>query len=355
MLVIIFNTLCTLIGLMISNKVDIHIRPIQIHGHCVLDITVGDKTVNTLIKENVTYSFDYPKHERLLISMVKTGKDINLVKAKKEQSLQVSVELNGFKCHAELFGQFFTKNNPYVNDQTLQTNILSLNGTWVLNVPIWYLDGKSAFEIKSKMRDLRQDSSIATFGCSFTYGWCTDNMHTWPSQLKNLTGRKVCNYGVGGSNNTEIINTALDYTTNYNTHDVVILLCHFCRLQLTDNVETISTHPQLPMPKKKHFKEEIKKLIMFGETELIFAGQSLSLLDKISKIKKNITGKVYVSTYVDKEHYEYIKRINNDDFEMLPFFDMDEKYQKASDGQHPGKEHYRLFAENIVQYINGKD
>jgi len=333
-----------------AHKLKITLEPLHDSEPCHVSIRINDEVVNQKLETAQEFNFDYADSEWLEFKIHKTGKHKTLVDKKHKQELHItSVTLNGFNCYPEIFGSFTSKDNPYVNESTIQTAKCTLNGIWNIKVPIWRLDGVNGFQLKNKMRDLANDCSIATFGCSFTYGFEMEKTDTWPAQLSQLTGRKVLNFGVGGSNNTEIIENAVYIAKEFNVDDVVILLCHFSRVQLQDGEEVISTNIQMDWPKK--FRHEMDKIINYSETELLFAGQSKSFLEKIKDIRNNINGKIYVSTYIE-DHYRCLQMIQNDDFTLLPFFELDKTKEIAIDGTHPGKSDYRHFAKNIVKYID---
>ena len=337
----------------IKHQVTLVLTPTYKNKPCHVIIKIADKQIERKIEEEQQFTFDYPNSLFFELSICKTGKTLDIVKNNHKQELKISkLTLNGFNCYPALFGEFSIQDNPYVDNKKIQTDNLTLNGIWKLKIPIWNLDGKDGFMLKNKMRDDIGDSTIATFGCSFTYGNNVKIDQPWPNQLAELTGKKVLNFGIGGSNNTEICESAQHYAMNYKVKDIIILLCHFSRLQLTDTHGTVSwnaTHDRLPK-----FKDEIDQIIKYGETEILFAGQSVSLIEKIKKIKEHIDGKVYVSTYIP-DHYKCLEKIENKDFVLLPFFELDKKYKFTSDGNHPGPDHHRQFAQSIVTYINKKD
>lgn len=339
----------------LTHKLKITLVPIHDSTPCHVCLKVNDKTINQEMQTKQEFVFDYAHSDWLEIEIHKTGKTKDLVDKKHKQELLVeNVSLNGFNCFPNLFGQFAVKDNSYLNESLLQTSHLTLNGIWSLKLPLWHLNGINGFDLKNKMRDIPNDCDVATFGCSFTYGNHIDSQATWPAQLSKLSGRKILNFGVGGSNNTEITENALYFTKKYQAHDVVLLLCHFSRLQIKDGANFLSAHVNMTEPQTAYVKNEMQKIVKYGETELLFASQSKYFLEKIKEIKKNIKGKIYISTYI-KDHYECLLQIKNDDFVILPFFDMDVSKKMAKDGRHPSEEHYRHFAKNIVQYVNGKN
>ena len=178
-----------------------------------------------------------------------------------------------------------------------------------------------------------------------------ESNETWPSHLNKLLGKKIKNFGIKGSNNQEIIATALDYSSKYKVHDIIILLCAFARLQLKDKNKIYSWWPNHPNKKiEKQFQNTINNIVNYGESSILFSGQVLDLKEQVEQIKENISGNVYVSSYIP-EQYDILKATTTS-LNILPIYDVSKDYQLASDNLHPGSEHNRQFAESVVQYIN---
>lgn len=316
-----------------------------------IEVIVNKKSIyNEILKNNITLEFDWTEEDFFKIEIKKTGKTLDIVKNLERQEVTVEeVLLNGFSLHPDKFGIFYNKDNPYIKDAQIQSNHLALNGRWILDVPLFTLKGIPTLTSK-KFRDKVINSSIACFGCSFTFGSLLEYNESWPAQLSIITRKDVKNYGIGGSNNQEIIANACEYAKKYQTNDVIILLCHFCRLQLIKDNQLCNWHPESNNKFYKLFPKELKKMIDYSETSLLFAGQVPYFLEKIEEIKSNIKGNVFVSTYIE-DHYECLKKIDNKNFILLPFYEMSKEYPLAFDNLHPGFEHNRLFAKSISQYI----
>jgi len=337
-----------------------------------IEVIVNKKSIyNEILKNNITLEFDWTEEDFFKIEIKKTGKTLDIVKNLERQEVTVEeVLLNGFSLHPDKFGIFFIKNNPYVKDAQIQSNHLALNGTWTLDVPLFTLKGIPTLTSNKEFRDKVTNSSIACFGCSFTFGSFLEYNESWPAQLSINTRKDVKNYGIGGSNNQEIIANACEYAKKYQTNDVIILLCHFCSLQLIKDNQLHNWQPLISRKLQKLIKDnqlcnwqpdsdnkfyklfpkELKKMIDYSETSLLFAGQVPYFLEKIEEIKSNIKGNVFVSTYIE-DHYECLKKIDNKNFILLPFYEMSKEFPLASDNFHPGPEHNRLFAESILEYI----
>jgi|TARA_R110000822_G_scaffold153404_1_gene292879 hypothetical protein len=331
-----------------SGKISLH--TVYDSTPSAITVTVGqEKIFDGELQKAVTLDFQWFDDNSFKIKISKTGKTMAVVKRMHRQEVVVeNLSINGFTLHPEKFGEFKSNDNPFVADSTLQTNRLDLNGEWTLDVPLFPLHGIATLRSYKEFRDTLSDSDTACFGCSFTYGTAIEPYNTWPAVLGSSTGRIVKNYGIGGSNNQEIIANALEYVSNYKTNNVILMLCHFCRLQLAKGGQIYNWHPTSDI--QDFFPDQLRQMVNHGETSLLFAGQVPYFTNMIEKIKRNISGNVYVSTYIE-DHYKCLEKIAPKDFILLPFYELSKDLQFASDGQHPGPEHNRLFAERISKYI----
>jgi hypothetical protein len=339
---------------MINHQITLSLKTIYSDIPAHIEILIDNRSVfnNLLLKDSV-FEFDYPDNDTFNIEIKKTGKNIDIVKKNQKQEVVIDkLLLNGFDLHPDKFGIFSIKDNPYVKDHEIQTNKLTLNGLWTFTIPLFSLEGESTLKSHKGFKDSVSNSSIACFGCSFTYGFGLQDHESWPAVLSKLTGLDIKNYGIGGSNNQEIIANALEYVKTYKTKNIILLLCHFCRLQLKKGNKLYNWIVHIDTEKEyyKLFTDHIDKMINFSETTLLFSRQVPYFLKTIEEIKKNISGQIFVSTYIE-DHYECLKKIDNKNFILLPFYEMSKEYPLAFDNKHPGAEHNRLFAESIVKYL----
>ena len=183
----------------ISLKTEYTSVPAHLKIYCS-DELVFDNTIDKSLV--IKKQFETPKVFELKI--IKTGKNIDLVKKDHVQKVQIEkVSVNGINLKINEFGNFQVHDNPYVDDHTLQTVDLNLNGTWTLQLQEQKLIGQ--FDpAKAKIRDSIQDCDIACFGCSQTYGVFLDHNETWPYFLGKELGLDVKNFGVAGSNYNEM-------------------------------------------------------------------------------------------------------------------------------------------------------
>jgi hypothetical protein len=335
-----------------ENNVCINLKTIYNEHPAHVEIIAEDLThYRGSIKTDTTIEFPYSNKERFTIQIIKTGKSLDIVNKNQKQEIIVDdVLLNNCSLHPNLFGTFNQKNNSYLTDSTIKTNVLNLNGDWHMDIPLFSLKGKSAIN-RAEFKDTFENSDIACFGCSFTLGWLLKPNESWPSQLSKLLGKKVKNFGIGASNNQEIIATALDYSSKYKVQDIIILLCHFSRVQLENSNGIYNWWPNSKNKElEKPFQDTINNIVNYGESSILFSGQVLDLKEQVKQIKENISGNVYVSSYIP-EQYDILKATAKS-LNILPMYELLKNYKLASDNKHPGPEHNRQFAENIIQYIN---
>jgi len=72
-------------------------------------------------------------------------------------------------------------------------------------------------------------NTLATFGCSFTYGGGSKNPETdsWGAQLSEKMNIKHVNYGEGGSSNDRIVRKLIHHDTDLNDNMLVVIMFSF--------------------------------------------------------------------------------------------------------------------------------
>lgn len=310
-----------------------------------LKISVADEIIfEGIINKTITLKHETKLSARLVIQIDKSGKTKEVVNSREAQEIFVSkILLNGLDQHANKFGVFKQKNNSYVRDKHLHGNEMALNGSWFLDVPVFRQEFTP--ELDRKQRDSFEDTEIACFGCSFTYGSYLDHDQTWPHYL----GGNVKNYGVGGNSISAIVGTAHWYVSNFKCEKLIILLPHVCRLQFYDKLKGLWTF--IPF-KAEQAKREIKKtfddIVMFGEPSLIFSGYAARMKELLAEMNKRTD--LYISSY-QTDTYVMLNEIISDECQILPFYELSDKFDLASDKEHPGPEHNRIFADQIRPII----
>ena len=311
----------------------------SIPSHCTVHVC-GELIFDSIVSKNIELTKEIDRFEQFTVKVTKGGKMSDLVKKNHKQILVVqNITLNGIALKVQEFGRFELKNNPYVKEETLQTNYLSLNGEWLLELPRRSLRGHLDIgRIQGEeLRDDIGDCDIACFGCSQTWGSSLEYEESWPSQLQKITGRSVRNLGIGGSNNNEIMAFADYYINNYKSDVALIYLPHSFRRQLIVdgkvlNLSTVS--------------EKNRELLIHGEEHSI-ASLSGELYDRLENISKK--SKVYFGTYQTSEYDLYQKTPLKK--YMFPFLQGD-NYPKASDNQHHGAEFNRDFARMLTGFLD---
>jgi len=339
---------------MYNNKdiISLQVKPTYTKIPPHIKILVNDKLLyEGLIKESKTFTTQALIDNNLSIKIFKQGKTLEIVKNKQTQSITIEqVLLNTLSQHPDKFGQFSVKDNSYVNDHLLQTNQLTLNGTWTLDIPVFRQPFVSQYAKYSRyIKDKFQNTEIACFGCSFTNGLNLEYNESWPYYLTNNKDSK--NFGVGGTSISDIFATALEYVQKFKCKKIIFLLPHPCRLQLYNEEKNeynvlLPTHETSYM--KKKYKNMFKQIVMHGEPSLLLSGYVNNLLKTIEKISKYC--EVFVSCY-DKDFHEDISTFNGQNFMLLPFYERSEEYPCSDKSGHPGAMHNKIFADQIKGYV----
>ena len=309
-------------------------------SHCAIYVC-GDLIFDSIVSKNTELIKKIDRFQQFTVKVVKTGKTLDLVNNNDKQTVTIqNINLNGIDLKIQEFGEFILKGNPYVEDETLLTNQLNLNGEWHLELPRRPLMGHLDIETirKRKVRDDISDCDIACFGCSETWGDSIGYDDSWPAQLQKITEKSVKNLGIGGSNINEIIAFADYFVKNYKSEMVLIYLPHSFRRQLIRDGKVFNT--------KFIDDGTSKELILHGEEHSIsaLAGELGDWLDDVSKHTK-----IYFGTYQTNEHKIYEKTALKKF--LFPFLH-GKDYPKASDGLHHGVEFNRDFARMLVDFLN---
>jgi len=283
--------------------------------------------------------------DRLNITIHKTGKTKDVVDSKEPQEVLVDeVLLNGLSQHPDKFGVFNQTNNSYVKDQTTEGNEMALNGSWSFDVPVFRQEFVP--ELDRTQRDQFTDIGTACFGCSFTHGSCLEYDQTWPYHLDDAK-----NFGVGGNSISAIVGTAHWYVQNFKCNRLVMLLPHVCRLQLHDQHKGSWTFiPFLGDKFEGEAKEKVKDIVMFGEPSLLFSGYATRMKELLVEINEKTD--LYITSY-QPDTYDMLDKTMNGVCKILPFYEMSAEFEMASDNEHPGTEHNRIFANQIRPILGG--
>ena len=304
-------------------------------AHCRIKCC-GDVIFDSVISKDTELMHEILNLDHFYIEITKTGKTLELVKKNEEQVINIeNINLNGIDLKTREFGEFRITDNPYIDNETLQTDRLHLNGKWRLELPKRSLVGTfDPGEIN--FRDDLGDCGIACFGCSNTWGSFLEYDKSWPAQLQKITGKSVKNYGMRGSNINEITSLVDHYIKNYKTDAILLYLPHTYRRQMNidGEIKRIVTHDG-----------QNKELVLHGEEHSIavLSGNMYEWLQDISRHTK-----IYFGTYQTDE-YELYERTSLKKF-MFPFLQGDD-YPTASDNRHHGAEFNKDFAKLINTFL----
>ena len=308
------------------------VAPSHLKIECLGEVIYeGELTKNTIIEHEIGRLNPFE------LKITKTGKTKEIVDIKSTQEVVVElVNLNGINLKIQDFGSFSLGDNPYVAEETLQTNKLNFNGVWTLELPRLNLVGDITKEAFGKMRNTFSDSDVACFGCSQTYGASLGNEQTWPSELERITGKLVKNYGVIGSTINEITAMVDEYLRKFKTDIVLLYLPHTFRRQIKKGNEAVNM---------RWWDDYDRDLLLHGEEHSIavLAGAFMEWLENISKHTK-----IYFGTYQTDEYRLYqqtpLKKF------MFPFLEGVD-YPKASDGVHHGPEFNQDLAKILKDFL----
>jgi len=101
---------------------------------------------------------------------------------------------------------------------------------------------------------------------------------------------------------------------------------------------------------EKKFKQITRDIVMFGEASLLLSGYANALKVILRDMSRKT--KIFISAY-EQGTYECFRAFEDKSFTILPFYEMSEEYDMASDGEHPGPEHNRIFADKIRPIVGG--
>ena len=309
-----------------------------------LRITInGDKVFDDHLEKAKSIRHEIDVRDRLVVKILKSGKTKEVVDREEPQEVLVEeVLLNGLSQHPDKFGTFSQEGNTYKKDEIIQGNLLSLNGRWQLDVPVFRQEFKPELDYEGthRQRDRFADTGTACFGCSFTHGAFLEHDQTWPHYL----GSDAKNYGIGGSNISAIVGTAHWYVQNFKCDRLVMLLPDVSRLQT--NLWTF-----IPFRAKDPWaKEMTKDVVMFGEPSLLFSGYSQRMKELLAEINQKT--ELHITSY-QQDTYDLLEKSMNGICNLLPFYDLSQDYPKAIDSEHPGPEHNRVFADKIRPILGG--
>ena len=191
------------------------------------------------------------------------------------------------------------------------------------------------------------DEEVFCVGDSFTVGQGVATNENWPSMLNG----KICNFGSKGlSHDGCLQNVKYIIEHSKNVKQIICLLppasrklfkFDFLGCNGMTSIDT-NTYRKLPL----EYTDEIQKIKDFIISKDIEEHWITTCTDIIDLCKTNGVD-CWLSSW-DHDMYKHIPDKNR-----LPVFpSLDTFKERASDGSHPHKKHYELFAKNIKPYID---
>lgn len=321
-------------------KINLTVEYTSLPAHC--KIFFNDQLIfDNVLKTNMTLDHEFePTDKKIRLKIIKTGKTKDIVDKNHDQIINIEkVFINNIEVKIKEFGLCSARNNSYVKDHVLQTTNLTLNCEWSITLLSQNFIGNFDSEQKKLLlRDKITDTDIACFGCSNTYGYCLESTQSWPYQLGKKLNLKVGNYGIPGSNVSEITAFVNYYLKNYNTDLILLLLPHSMRRQVNENGK-IKNIPSLDSRNKDY--------IFHGEHHSMI---NLSVFMEAWLRKKNKTN-ILLGLYHESE-YKLLEKTPIKHY-LIPFLDY-KQYPLARDGLHFGEKYCELYAECVVEHIKNK-
>lgn len=200
-----------------------------------------------------------------------------------------------------------------------------------------------------------EENSLATFGCSFTFGVGCDDDSLWNNLLAKELNTYHYNFGVAG-NSIESMAWLFSIVTRFLKFDKVIFLIpdflrqYYCREIVNNNF--IAFENFLPNfsfksdPQKEAFRQNMLKI----STDSYMQYKMIFNIDKILTIAEQHSITTYFSSW-DYVAYDILLKSYGDRLNILPFFYENLGGTKARDGMHPGRVTHAKMAEKFANFI----
>ena len=292
----------------------------------------------------------------------------------------VKIELNSIETNQYYNTSFEMQENRWVEEKILTSiDNISFNGCFKLCIDDLYVRSvhSNRWHCSNSKEDFifqyefTRDSFVDTyrdrnhigfnkefipcFGCSFTYGACQPDTDTWPYLLSQKIKKNFLNLGMGGSGIDGIYNNLKLLYQKHKFDQCVILFPNFERRVVRSQVQDlwIRMHSTIDIFEKNnifHFytnKNLRKKMKIIKEKIIkdVTNRYSKKFLIKILNFCKNNNIELYSSSW-DDDVYECLQKDN--DLKLLPKFPkLSILAERADDGVHPHKKHYKFFVDQI--------
>lgn len=203
------------------------------------------------------------------------------------------------------------------------------------------------------------ETDIAAFGCSFTFGSGLPEHMLWNKVLSDELGKTSVNFGVPSASIETITDIFLIASTHIKMKSAIFLFPHHTRMQIamkhpvTARIDYLNTDVSCTSVINRAYGLEPEYLYRGIPEEEMYKSckNKIYLLEHIAK-ERGID--VYVSSW-SADTYELLKELELESATLLPewaspsmeFADND----KARDNKHPGPKHHVLWVDKIKSYI----
>jgi hypothetical protein len=225
---------------------------------------------------------------------------------------------------------------------------------WLL-APINYRINKFGF----RGEELSNNTDIAAFGCSFTFGTGLSESMLWHNVLAKKFHKSSINFGLPARSIQSIIDMFLIVSKHIKIKDAIFLLPSISRIQIAKTHPTHNLINHLnccvdvssALNKTYGINEDTIYRAIPEEEMYKNCKNQLYLLDYISK-DRNV--QCYVASW-DSEVHHFINQLDFKSVIVLPRWESPSlEYANADlarDKHHPGPAHHRLWVDKIKDYI----
>lgn len=317
-----------------------------------LRISCNGKIQSDKIYGNQTHiiNFRHTVKQDLEIKIEKTGafRDPKTHKIHNQIVKIKKLIINHINCLDGRPGTFTIFNNFYLKDDTIQTNDLYLNGTWVKKIK--YFDYFTNFAFKDKPDNEFRTVDIALFGASF-FAHGTPIRDRWFAKLAKKLNCTFEQYSAPGGTNEQIFSNYRQWKKNNNAKIVIFGPTTFSKRIMSLN--GVEKQYNIHITKKELFSNLIDEIsnrpvkefteVLFWEgLETIMSLQIPILYDFFETCSKH--SKIYVLPTISAERKYFDDTILKK--YLLPVFD----YVQTEHRAYPNEEDNKLYIDKLEKY-----
>ena len=207
--------------------------------------------------------------------------------------------------------------------------------------------------------EFENETDLAAFGCSFTYGTGLADRMLWHSILAKDLNMHVTNFGLPARSIATIVDVFLIVSKHIKIKHAVFLFPSISRLQIAkkhvqnDYIGYLNTCVDYKSALNESYElneDYIYRAIPEEEMHKICRNQ-VYLLEHMARLRGI---KVYISSW-ELETYNFLKKLNlNSAILLAPWMSSSIEFandDKARDGKHPGPKHHLKWANEIKDMI----